>query len=294
MNTSNFTHYRERLIGDLKLSKYADRTRKSYLERVTNLANYFDLCPSKLSDEQVRDYLLHVVNERNYAANSLRITTAGLKFFYRTTLKREIHFLDTVKAESRLKLPEIFTRTDAWRIIQATRFLHHQACFAVLYTCGLRIHEALKLKVKDIKADRMHIHVRAGKGNKDRIVPLPSYTLKILRKQWATHRNPNLIFPAIGTDRRLVSIATKPMCADAPRNTLKAVTKELSINLEQVRLHLFRHSYATHLLDAGVNICTVQKYLGHSSVSSTMVYLHLTSDGHQLACKLIEQIMGGN
>ncbi|MDH3710400.1 MAG: tyrosine-type recombinase/integrase [Cyclobacteriaceae bacterium] len=83
------------------------------------------------------------------------------------------------------------------------------------------------------------------------------------------------------------------MCADAPRNTLKAVTKELKIDLEQVRLHLFRHSYATHLLDAGVNICTVQKYLGHSSVSSTMVYLHLTTDGHQLACKLIEQLMGG-
>ena len=293
MNTSNFTHLRKRLIEDLKLAGYADRTRKSYLERVTSLANYFDQCPSKLSDEQVRDYLLYVVNDRNYAANSLRITTAGLKFFYRNTLKREINFLDSVRAESRLKLPEIFTRKDAWRIIEATRSLHHQACFAVLYTCGLRIHEALKLKVKDIKTDRMCIHVRAGKGNKDRIVPLPSYTLKILRKQWATHRNPNLIFPAIGTDRRLVSLAREPMCTNAPRNTLKAIAKELGIDLEQVRLHLFRHSYATHLLDAGVNICTVQKYLGHSSLSSTMVYLHLTSDGHELACKLIEQLMGG-
>ena len=290
MQTSKFTHFRKRLIQDLKLAGYADRTQKSYLERVSNLANYSDQCPSELSDEQVRDYLLHIVNDRNYAANSLRITNAGLKFFYRTTLKQ---LLDTVKAESRLKLPEIFNRTDVWRIIEATRFLHHQACFAVLYTCGLRIHEALKLRVNDIKTDRMHIHVRAGKGNKDRIVPLPSYTLKMLRKQWAAHRNPNLIFPAIGADRRLVSIATKPMCADAPRNTLKAVTKELKIDLEQVRLHLFRHSYATHLLDAGVNICTVQKYLGHSSVSSTMVYLHLTTDGHQLACKLIEQLMGG-
>ena len=194
MQTSNFTSLRKRLIEDLKLAGYAARTRKSYLERVTNLANYFDECPSKLSDEQVRDYLLHIVNDRNYAANSLRITNAGLKFFYRRTLKREIKLLDTVKAESRLKLPEIFSRTDVWRIIEATRFLHHQACFTVLYTCGLRIHEALKLKVNDIKTDRMHIHVRAGKGNKDRIVPLPSYTLKMLRKQWATHRNPNLIF----------------------------------------------------------------------------------------------------
>ena len=93
MHTSKFTHSRKRLIEDLKLAGYADRTQKSYLERVTNLANYFDQCPSELSDEQVRDYLLHIVNDRNYAANSLRITNAGLKFFYRTTLKREIKLL---------------------------------------------------------------------------------------------------------------------------------------------------------------------------------------------------------
>ena len=159
MQTSKFTHFRKRLIQDLKLAGYADRTQKSYLERVSNLANYFDQCPSELSDEQVRDYLLHIVNDRNYAANSLRITNAGLKFFYRTTLKREIKLLDTVKAESRLKLPEVFSRTDAWRIIQATRFVHHQVCFVVLYTCGLRIHEALKLKVKESSKNNLNTFV---------------------------------------------------------------------------------------------------------------------------------------
>lgn len=293
MIIDRFIPTRKRLAEDLQLAGYSERTQKSYLERVTNLANYFQQCPSELSDEQVREYLIHVVSERKYAANSLRITNAALKFFYRVTVKRQIKLLDTVKAESRLKLPDIFSKEDAWKIIKHTRFFHHQACFTLLYTCGLRIHEALNLTVNDIKAEHMHIHVRGGKGNKDRIVPLPSFTLKILRKQWANHRNPSLIFPAIGESRNLMSIATKPMGADAPRNTLKAVIKELNIKVEEVRLHLFRHSYATHLLDAGVNIRTVQEYLGHSSLSSTMVYLHLSTDGHELACKIIEQLMGG-
>jgi len=293
MSIAKFTPIRKRLGEDLQLAGYAEKTQKSYLERVTNLANYFDKCPSELSDEEVRDYLIHVVTERKYAANSLRITNAALKFFYRVTIGREIKLLDTVKAESRMKLPDIFSKDTAWRIIDQTRFVHHQACFTLLYTCGLRINEALNLTVDDIKADPMHIHVRGGKGNKDRIVPLPSFTLNILRKQWTTHRNPSLIFPAIGESRNLMSIATRPMGADAPRNTLKAVIRQLDIKVQEVRLHLFRHSYATHLLDAGVNIRTVQEYLGHSSLSSTMVYLHLSADGHQRACKIIEQLMGG-
>jgi site-specific recombinase XerD len=293
MSASNFSTVKKRLTQDLKLAGYAARTRETYLDRVVSLAKFFDRCPSTLSDEQIRDYLLHVVDDRKYSASSLRIANAALKFFYRVTLKREVKLLDTVKAESRDKLPDIFSVEDAWRIINATRCAHHKACFAVLYTCGLRIHEALKLTVNDIQTSRMQIRIRAGKGNKDRVVPLSTWTLKLLRKQWATHRNPSLIFPAIGTTRNLASIAIKPMCANAPRNTLKAVVEELNISIPQIRLHAFRHSYATHLLDAGINICSLKEYLGHSSLSSTMVYLHLTKFGHERACAIIENIMGG-
>lgn len=293
MATPKFNTLKKRLAGDLKLAGYRKRTRDTYLERVCSLANYYDQCPSKLSDEQIRDYLLYIVDERHYSPSSLRIANAALKFFYKVTLKRDVKLLDTVKAESRDKLPDIFSVEDAWRIIHTTRSTHHKACFAVLYTCGLRIHEALNLTINDIDTPRMQIRIRAGKGGKDRAVPMSSWTLQTLRKQWATHRNPSLIFPAIGTTQNLASIAKKPMCANAPRNTLRAVVEELNVKIPQVRLHAFRHSYATHLLDAGVNICSLKEYLGHSSLSSTMVYLHLTKHGHERACLIIETIMGG-
>lgn len=172
MATKNFNSLKKRLAGDLKLAGYAERTQKTYLERVCCLANYYDQCPSKLSDKEIRDYLLHIVEKRQYSPTSLRIANAALKFFYRVTLKRNVKLLDTVKAESRSKLPKIFSVEDAWRVIHATKRDHHRACFALLYTCGLRIHEALKLTVNDIDTARTQVRVRGGKGGKDRAMPL--------------------------------------------------------------------------------------------------------------------------
>ena len=169
----------------------------------------------------------------------------------------------------------------------------NKAYLNTVYSCGLRLHEALHLQVSDIDKDRMRIHVHRGKGAKDRYVPLPESTLHILRSYWKLHRNPVWIFPRLGQSGQEGPLATTPMNKGSVQGALRRVLKQLNLK-KRISVHTLRHSYATHLLEAGVNIRRIQQYLGHSSLNSTMIYLHLTTQGHQNAYGIINELMKGD
>jgi integrase len=145
-----------------------------------------------------------------------------------------------------------------------------------VYSCGLRLQEGLHLEVSDIDSARMTVHVHRGKGAKDRYVPLPGATLGLLRKHWGAHRNPTLLFPATGRGHRAAPGATTPLATSSVQGAFRQAVVAAGIQKHQVSVHTLRHCYATHLLEAGVNIRAIQRYTGHTDLESTMVYLHLT------------------
>jgi site-specific recombinase XerD len=185
----------------------------------------------------------------------------------------------------------VLTIQEVHRILDTVRTPHNKAFLWTVYSLGLRLQEALALQVGDLDSSRMFVHVHRGKGAKDRYVPLPARTLTVLRQYWATHRNPHLLFPATGRNHQLAATATEPMGKASVQGALRRVVLQLGLR-KSIHVHTLRHSYATHLLEAGVNLRLIQQYLGHSSLQTTMVYLHLTSQGQEQARATIDRLMG--
>jgi integrase/recombinase XerD len=223
----------------------------------------------------------------------MRICYSGIKFFFINVLKRDWHTLELIHAKREQRLPTVLSINEVWSIINAVTTPQNKAYLTAVYTCGLRLYEALYLQVTDIDSDRMRIHVHRGKGAKDRYVPLPESTLYRLREYWRRHRNPLWIFPRLGRSGQEAPQATRPMAKASVQGALRRVLKQLTIT-KRISIHTLRHSYATHLLEAGVNIRRIQQYLGHRSLNSTMVYLHLTTQGHEHAYTIINDLMKGD
>jgi len=188
------------------------------------------------------------------------------------------------------KLPVILSLEEVREILNRVRLLRHRVCLSTIYACGLRLQEGIRLAVPDIDSARMMIHVRHGKGNKDRYVPLPQRTLELLRDYWSTHRNPVLIFPAEGRDHIDLSKATEPMSKSSVQDAFRAALKQSGIN-KRASVHTLRHSWATHLLEAGVHLRLIQEYLGHNSPATTSVYTHLTVKAEQLGAEAINRVI---
>ena len=176
------------------------------------------------------------------------------------------------------------------QILGRIKLPRYRVCLATIYSCGLRLQEGTHLQVADIDSARQMIHVRHGKGAKDRYVPLPQRTLELLRQCWATHHNPVLLFPAAGRDQINLARSTEPMSRCSVQDAFRAALKE-SGNHKRASVHTLRHSWATHLLEAGVNLRLIQEWLGHSSPATTSVYTHLTVKAEQLGTQAINQIM---
>jgi site-specific recombinase XerD len=176
------------------------------------------------------------------------------------------------------------------RLSDAVGTHHNRAYFGTVYSLGLRLGEGLHLQVGDIDSARMLVHVHRGKGAKDRSVPLPSRTLSVLSEYWATHHHPQWLFPATGRDHQQAALATGPMDKSSVPGAMRRVVQELKLQ-KAISIHSLRHSYATHLLEAGVNLRLIQQDLGHSSLPTTMVYLHLTTARQEQAVARIEALM---
>lgn len=279
----------QHMSDDLHLAGLRKRTHDGYLRAVRQLADFCQLAPDQVSEPQLRRYFLHLKNERHFAAGSLRVAYSGIKFFYTRTCRREWQTLAQMKVPNVKALPEVITIPQVHSIIDACTTERIGVYFWTVYSMGLRLNEGLHLQVGDIDAARGFVHVHRGKGAKDRYIPLPTETLGWLRKYWTTHRHPTLLFPAEGRNHQGTSTAKTPMSETAVQGAMKKITEQLKFG-KKVSIHTLRHSYATHLLEAGVSLRAIQKYLGHSSLQTTMIYLHLTETAEVDTRKLIEQI----
>ena len=284
------TALRKKMHQDLQLAGLSEGTQDVYLRAVRRLAVHFDTPPDVLNEAQVRDYLLHLKNDRKLASSSLSIAYCAIKFFYSHTAPRDWPTLQRIRVQKEKRLPDVLSIDEVRQLIGAVRKLCYRTYFSTVYSLGLRRNEGLHLQVRDIDSARMLVHVHRGKGAKDRFVPLPARTLALLREYWVTHRNPVWLFPANGSDRRQAESSDGPMSKDGVQHAMQRVVHQLGWR-KAVSIHTLRHSYATHLLEAGVNLRLIQQYLGHSSLQTTMVYLHLTTVSQEQAIAVINKLM---
>lgn len=285
--------YYQQSMRALQLAGMSQRTQECYTRSVRMLAEFYNKTPDQITETQLQDYFLHRRNNDNWSPATMRICYSGIKFFFINVLKRDWHTLELIRAKHEQRLPTVLSINEMRSILAAVRTPQNKAYLTTVYSCGLRLHEALHLQVSDIDSKRMRIHVHRGKGSKDRYVPLPEATLTTLRSYWKQHRNPVWIFPRLGHSGKEGPMAKVPMNKGSVQGALRRVLKQLGVK-KRVSVHTLRHSYATHLLEAGVNIRRIQQYLGHSSLNTTMVYLHLTTQGHERAYGIINDLMGGD
>jgi len=288
-NSANKLSLRQRMSQDLQLRGMAKRTHDGYLREVRKLAGYFNTPPDQLSEQQVGEYLLHLINDCNFAPGSLGVAYSGIKFFYTVTVPRDWSVLKKLRRPKQKTLPAVLTIDEVHRLIGAIGQPRNAAYFWTVYSLGLRLEEGLNLQVGDLDSGRMMVHVHRGKGAKDRYLPLPHSTLKILREYWSTHRHPTLLFPAIGRNKKVVMANSRPMDATTVQGCMKRVVTKLEFK-KKISIHTLRHSIATHLFEAGVSLRWIQKFLGHSSLQTTLVYLHLTDDGEDNGRAKLDEI----
>ena len=267
------TLLRGRMIEDMKLHGFAPRTQETYLYAVSKIARYFNKSPDRISNEELRKYILY--HKESYARNTTTIALCGIKFFFEKTLKRQMPVFNITRLPRENKLPVVLTRDEAHQVLKNIRVLRHRACLTLIYSCGLRLKEATRLKVNQIDGKRMLIHIQQAKGRQDRYVPLPEATLHLLRAHYKTHHNRVLVFPAPGRGGVKESASKKPLPDSSIQTVFKKSLKEVGIN-KDAHVHTLRHSYATHLLEEGVDIRIIQEYLGHHSIKTTMIYTQLT------------------
>jgi integrase/recombinase XerD len=285
--------YYQQSMRALQLAGMSGPTQKGYTRSVRMLVDFYGKTPDLITEKELQDYFLHRKNVDKWAPATMRICYSGIKFFFINVLKRDWHTLELIHAKREQRLPTVLSLKEVWSILNAVTTPQNKSYLTAVYTCGLRLYEALYLQVTDIDSDRMRIHVHRGKGAKDRYVPLPESTLYLLRDYWKRHRNPLWIFPRLGRSSREGPTATRPMAKASVQGALRRVLRQLNIT-KRISIHTLRHSYATHLLEAGVNIRRIQQYLGHSSLNSTMIYLHLTTQGHEHAYAIINSLMKGD
>ncbi|MFH1076838.1 MAG: tyrosine-type recombinase/integrase [Pseudomonadota bacterium] len=284
------TPLRQRMIEDLQLKGYSDSTQTLYVTAVRQLCEHFGKTPGKITEEDLRDYFLYGKNVKKWSRSTSTVALCGIKFFYENTIKRLWPTLLFIRPGHEKKLPVVFSRNEVHQLLSNIRLLRYRACLTTIYSCGLRLSEGTHLKVEDIDGDRGFISVRQSKGNKDRNVPLPQKTLELLREQWKTHRNKVWIFPSAGNSGTNMPDATKPLSNSSVQTAFRSALKSAGIN-KKATVHTLRHSWATHLLEAGINLRLIQIWLGHSSPATTSVYTHLTEKAKTIAVKSINELM---
>jgi site-specific recombinase XerD len=284
--------YYERFSDDLKLRGYAKRSRQSYLRAVRQFQHYCCKSLPEITEEDLRKYWLCCKEDFKWSPATIRISYSGIKHFFAYTIKRDWSLFGEFKLERSESLPVVLSIDEVRTILSAFPEGQNRTYFETVYSLGLRLTEAITLQVRDIDSARMLVHVHAGKGAKDRLVPLPESTLHALRRYWKTHRNKKWIFPGLGRDSKGGATAKTPVSAATVQGALRRVCSKLGFR-KHVRTHTFRHSYATHLIEAGVPVRHVQDYLGHDTLTSTMIYLHLTTAGKEKSRSRIDQLMRG-
>jgi len=256
------TELRRRMLEDMQLRGLAKTTQQNYVDCVKTLAKHYNRRPDQLSEEDIRNFFLYLIKEKHLAENTIRIYVYGIKFFFERTLKRQWPVLNLIRAQKRKRLPVVLSTEEVRKLLSLVKIPKNRVCLTTIYSCGLRLSEATHLKVK-----RMVIDVRNGKGGTDRYVPLPRRTLDVLRKYWLQCRTESWLFPSKTNDGHTTNSSIQ-WCFKVILHQ-SGITKHASV-------HTLRHSYATHLLESGIDIRVIQGILGHKNPKSTVIYTHLT------------------
>ena len=287
------TPLRQRMIEDMTLRGFSARTQQSYVHSVAALAAHYRLSPDRISEEQLRQYFLWMTTEKRYARATVTIALCGIKFFFERTLQRPFTVLQLARPKPERTLPVVLSREEVGRILAAVRIPLYRACLTTIYACGLRLMEGARLRVADIDSQRMFVRVR-GKGNKHRDVPLPQPTLALLRQFWLTHRSPTWVFPTATRHGMRYSVEHNagPVTRSALQLAFRRALQHSGVR-KAAHVHTLRHSYATHLLEANVNLRIIQHNLGHDSPKTTAVYTHLTTAVRDSVIEPLNRLMDG-
>jgi integrase/recombinase XerD len=261
------TKLREQMIQDMVLRGLARNTQRSYLQAITKFARHYGRSPSLLSENEVKAYLFFLHREEKRATSTCNLAAAALRFLYHKTLGRPHADFEVPMARQPSKLPHVLSREEVSRLLSRTSFLKHRALFLTTYSAGLRVSEVVRLRPADIDSDRMLIRINQAKGSKDRLTLLSPQLLEQLRDYWRRVR-PGRLFLFPGRDGR------SPVRATGIKEAFRKAKHRANID-KPGGIHMLRHSFATHLLEAGVDLHTVQRLLGHRSIRSTTRYLHL-------------------
>lgn len=264
------TRLRQMMLDELERRNYTQNTRRAYLHVVADFARHFRCSPEQLGLEHIRDYQVHLFRVRKLKPNSVTVHLAGLRFLFVTVLKRPWTVADTPYPKRPDTLPLVLSQEEVVQLIRAALTPVHRLILMTLYATGLRRAELTQLQIADIDTQRMVIHVRGGKGRKDREVMLSPRLLEALRQYWRSlKRKPRVwLFPG-GTH------GEQPMSDKVVWNACEQAAQRAGME-KPIHPHTLRHSFATHLLEAGADIRTIQLLLGHSDLKATTIYLHLS------------------
>ena len=278
--------YQQHLNALLRQGK-SQKTIDAYSRAVRRIAAFFDCCPEKLSQEDLKTYFTSLVKSHSWS--TVKLDRNGLQFFYKHVLDKQWLWVDIIKPPQVRSLPDIFTQREIALLINNTREIRYQVYILTCYSMGLRLGEALNLKVGDIDSERMRVHIRRGKHHKDRFVTLPKATLSALRQYWLTHRHRSLVFPGGNSpDKR--ACATGPMDRGGLQKSFKAIVHCCAIH-KKVSIHSLRHSYGAHLVESGLHLRSIQKELGHACPKTTALYTQLTEPAQQNARTMIDALI---
>jgi len=285
---SKFNAYYTLHCKHLKLKGLQPKTIDAYSRAIRRIGDFFEKEIDHLTQDQLLDYF-HQLKESS-SWSTVKLDLYGLKFFYTYVLKKDWASLPLIKAPKTKRIPDILTVDEVYKLISSTNKLSYRIFFFTLYSMGLRLSEGLGLGPCDIDAQRQRVHIRDSKGNKDRFVPLPENTLHVLRRFWRVHKHPVFIFPNRKRALKNVRLVDTHLDRGGVQVAMQTVVKKLNFN-KKISCHSLRHSYATHLLEAGVDLLELQKILGHVSLLTTSRYTHLTTHTTQRADLHINTIM---
>ena len=277
------TKLRHRMIQDMRLHGLSEATQRTYLDAIANLANHFKRSPDQLTDEELRQFFVHLSQTQNRAKSTVRVHLFAVKFLYRYTLQRPSLTLDLIRLKRDRKLPVVLSHGEVRQLLAHIRRPQARIGALLMYSCGLRVSQAVHLKLGDIDSQRMVLCLRHAKGGQDQYVLLPRRTLELLRVYGRQYRPTPWRLPD-QTGRR-------PLRREAVRKAIEAAARQAGLT-KPVSCHTLRHSYATGLLERQVDLRVIQWLMGHRSIRSTALYAHLTRGAVQKVQATLDQLMG--
>ena len=286
--------YERQLQEESQLRAHSKVTYKTYLNRLRQFHNYIKKPLDQVSLSEIREYFLYQINVNKIGRESLRNSFYAVRFYFVYCLnfnKEDFWFINVKRHQ---KIPTILSQKEVREILAKVKVLDYQICLKLIYACGLRIGEAVKIKIADIDGERKILTIRSGKGNKDRAVPIPERMLIILREYWKTHHNSKLLFPK----RKSKDKTDFNQLITENHIALRTVQKAMRLALRETKItkkatpHTLRHSFATHLLEEGINLRALQSYLGHKSLRARQIYIHLTKNSEIKSYEIMNKLMG--